>query len=336
VQLRAFSSGVTSVKKPFAAIPGSRLEQEFALPRGTILETFNVQDVEVNLIRRLQTDGTLVVEVRGIPKTSTPSLSYLVRDAIRWKPLYTIDLSTGELRAFTSTDNLCDFPKAQITFVMGSPHLVGEIAPSYRLKAMSRGIAAPSPPKTPVGLGELWEYRYEGLIELKKGESLKLPLFDASLKLEPVYYWDGEEVVLKHKFVNSLNKPLAPGRVECCEDGLWIGEDIIDWVAIGAEGEIISQYAPDIEIEEKTIRREEKPERRIVEKEVSVQNHKEAGIFIEIVRYLPKRANLLSASPELTPEGGKLTWTLTVGPGESQIISYLYEEILEEKEDQRW
>ena len=255
VQLRAFSSGVAFVKKPFAAIRGGQLEQEFALPRGTILETLNVQGVEVSLIRKLQTDGTLVVEVCGIPETNTPSLSYLVRDAIRWDPLYVTELSTGGLRAYAATDNLCNFPKAQITFVMGSPHLVGEIRPSYRLEAMYRGKgrAVPSPPKVPVSLGELWEYRYEGLIELKKGESIRLPLFNASLKLEPVYYWDGEEVALKHKFVNSLNKPLAPGRVECYECGSWVGEDTLDWVAIDAEGEIISQYAPDIEVEEKTI-----------------------------------------------------------------------------------
>jgi hypothetical protein len=336
IELRIFSSGLVSVKKPFAAHPESYLKQEFALPSGTMLETVDVQGVEVSLLRKLSTDGGLVVEVCGIPKTSAPSLSYLVQNAIRWKPLYVIDLSTGELRAYAVTDNLCPFPPAEVTFVMGSPHLASEVG-AYKVEAMamSRGIGVPSPPKVPVSQGELWEYHYEGLIELKGGECIRLPLFDASLELTPVYYWDGEEVVLKHKFVNRLNKPLAPGRVECYEGGSWVGEDTIDWVAIGAEGEIVPQYAPDIEVEEKTTRREEEPERRTVEKEVSVQNHKQTVISIEIVRYLPERANLLSASGKPTQEGGKLTWTLTVGPGESQAISYLYEEILEQKEYRR-
>ena len=335
-QLRAFSTGIVSVKEPFAAIPGSYLEQQFVLPRGTILETLDVQGFKVDIVRKLSTDGTLVVEIQGVPQTNAPSLSYLVQNALRWKSLYAIDISTGDFKAFVSTDNFCDLPKAEITFVMGSPHLVGNAIAGRSYKNIySEMDAAPSAPEAPVGLGELWECRYEGLIELRKGESVRLPLFDASLKLESIYYWDGGEVVLKHEFMNSLDRPLAPGRIECYKDGSWVGEDTMDWVAIGAEGEIISQYAPDIEIEEKTIRKEEKLERRIVGKEVSVQNHKQAKISIEVVRYLPGRANLLSASPKPTQEGKKLTWTLTIGPGESQNISYLYEEILRQKKD-KW
>jgi hypothetical protein len=280
---------------------------------------------------RLQEDRPLVVEVQGIPETTSPYLSYLVRGALSWEPLYALELTTGELEAFVSTENAIDFGKTRITFVMGEPFLV-----EGYLEGPTRGLGtaamlAPTPPQAPQGVGEFWEYPFEGTVELEKGESLKLPLFQAKLALKELYSWDGGAVLRKHRFTNTLDRPLAAGRMECYEEGLWVGEDTIPWVAISQEGEVTSQYAKDIEVNERTTQQEEGRDKSTTEKEVSATNHKQEAVTIEIIRSLPDRANLVFADPTPKRDGSKLTWLLEMRPQETKKVRYRYEVLLEPK-----
>jgi hypothetical protein len=119
--------------------------------------------------------------------------------------------------------------------------------------------------------------------------------------------------------------------VECYQDGLWVGEDTIPWVAVSQEGEVTSQYARDVEVKERTTRQKEERDKRTTEKEVSVTNHKTEAIAIEVVRRLPYRANLISADPKPDRDGSTLTWHLDLQPSETKTIRYGYEELLEQK-----
>lgn len=282
----------------------------------------------VPLADRFQEDRPLTIEVQGIPETAYPYITYLVRGALSWEPLYTLELTTGELAAFASTENAFDFGKTKITFVMGEPYLIGGYVkePARGLGVEAMAVAASPPPQR---IGESWEYPFEGTVELKKGESLRLPLFEGKLTLKNVYTWDGGNVLLKHEFTNGLDRPLAEGRVECYEDGLWVGEDSIPWVAVSQKGEVTSQYAKDIEIEERTTQQKEEKDKRTTEKEVRVINHKQEAISIEVIRILPYRANLISANPKPEQDGEMLTWRLELKPGETKTARYAYEVLLE-------
>lgn len=307
-------------------------EATVCLPRDEVVAISIVSaNGNVPVPERLQEDMPLVIEVQGVPETPSPYLSYLVRGALSWEPLYALELSTGDLEAFVSTENRLDFGKTRITFVMGEPFLVDAYSKEPTRGLEAAVMAAPAPPTVPQTVGEFWEYPFEGIVDIKEGESLRLPLFEAKLALKELYSWDGGLVLLKHQFTNTLNRPLAAGRVECYQEGFWVGEDTIPWVAVSQEGEITSQHARDVEVKERTTRQKEERDKRTTEKEVSVTNHKTEAIAIEVVRRLPYRANLTFADPTPDRDGSTLTWRLEINPSETKTIRYGYEELLDQK-----
>ena len=60
-------------------------------------------------------------------------------------------------------------------------------------------------------------------------------------------------------------------------------------------------------------------------------NPKKETISIEIVRNLPYRANLTFSDPKPEVDGSILTWRLDLKSGETKVLRYGYEELLEPK-----
>jgi hypothetical protein len=177
--------------------------------------------------------------------------------------------------------------------------------------------------------GELWDFPYEGSVALRPNEALMLPLFSGTFALEPFYFWEGDGVLLKHRFVNTLGFPLPPGKVDFYEQGAWVGQDALGWVAPNEEAEIASRFARDVVVQERVLEVVEKPESSESTLEIEAKNQKKERVVLEIVRTLPYRANLLEAEPKPTKtEGTELTWRLELEAGQARTIRYRFEQLL--------
>jgi hypothetical protein len=257
---------------------------------------------------------------------ANPSLSYLAFDSISWEPIYRLETQTGLLEAMGLLRSSTGFPETRLTLVVGSPKLVQ--APMFSRGMQPAGVAleALAPQQEQ---GELWDFPYEGSVALRPNEALMLPLFSGTFALEPFYFWEGDGVLLKHRFVNTLGFPLPPGKVDFYEQGAWVGQDALGWVAPNEEAEIASRFARDVVVQERVLEVVEKPESRESTLEIEAKNQKKERVVLEIVRTLPYRANLLEAEPKPSKmEGTELTWRLELGAGQARTIRYRFEQLL--------
>jgi hypothetical protein len=271
-------------------------------------------------------ENPLAISIVGRVQNPNPSLSYLAFGSLSWEPIYRLETQTGLLKMLGLLRSSTGFPETRLTLVVGSPKLVQ--APMFSRGLQPSGVAleALAPQQKQ---GELWEFPYEGSVVLRPNETLMLPLFFGELALEPFYFWEGDGVLLKHRFVNTLGFPLPPGKLDFYEQGSWVGQDALVWVAPNEEAEVASRFARDVVVQERTLETVEKPESRESMLEVEVKNQKKERVVLEIVRTLPYRANLLEAEPKPSKtEGAELTWRLELGAGQARTIRYRFEQLL--------
>jgi hypothetical protein len=80
-----------------------------------------------------------------------------------------------------------------------------------------------------------------GTQSLGPGETLRWNLAAGDLDARRLLVWDarvGQRVDVIYKVNNSTEVPFVEGSVRAYQDGLYVGEDPIEWTPTGSEGSV--------------------------------------------------------------------------------------------------
>ena len=250
------------------------------------------------------------------------NVSYLMRGPT-WKPTYFVDLQTSHLQCWATLTNVESWSNFTLVLVSGGPHLVYESSgfQSYYAVPMMAMVSSPSIQFTSTTTDEYHEYTYGANVSFEKGTTVKLPLFDGTVKLRQEYYWSGGEVQNRYHLNNTLDEPLASGTVEFYRGGQWMGEDSIGYTPVNGESIAIVNYAYDIKATS------------TVTKSISESRYEDQGITITIQNYKPINVQILiqqdiygydlvTSTPQATRVGSGLSWVISVDANSTATIYY--------------
>jgi hypothetical protein len=274
-----------------------------------------------------------VVQVQG-PKilvqvtTDSPpgdyqmNVSYLMRGPT-WNPTYFVDLQTSYLQCWATLQNVESWSNCTLVLVSGGPHLAYSSSTFQSVYAvpMMAAVSSPSIDFTSTTTDEYHEYTYGAKVSFEKGTTVKLPLFEGTVKLRQEYFWSGGEVQNRYHLNDTLNEPLASGTVEFYRDGQWMGEDSIGYTPVNAESIAIVNYAYDIKVTP------------TVTKSISESNYEDQGINVTIQNYKPTNVqiliqqdidgyNLVTSTPQASRVGSTLSWVISVDANSTTTIYY--------------
>ena len=283
--------------------------------------------IELNKVVEIQGPQTLVeVLTDAEPGEYTIEVSYLIRGSV-WRPVYYLDLNTSHLQCWAVIENVENWGNVTLTLVSGGPHVVyRSLVPTafldarYNAESMSAGQEW-----TPSQLDEYHEYTLDRKVTFQKGTTVKLPLFEGTVKLRQEYFWSGGEVVNRYHINNTLSEPLATGIIEIYRNNIWKGEDHLKYTPVKGQSTVIVNYAYDINVQKETVKEVHEYNRDVWSIQITIRNFKNSNILIVVQQSLPFRSNFLSSNPEATEKGSSLTWTIELDDGETTIIYYEYE-----------
>jgi hypothetical protein len=249
------------------------------------------------------------------------NVSYLMRGPT-WKPTYFVDLQTSHLQCWATLTNVESWSNFTLVLVSGGPHLVyASTGFQYYGAVPLMATADSSIQFTSTTTDEYHEYTYGANVSFEKGTTVKLPLFDGTVKLRQEYYWSGGEVQNRYHMNNSLNEPLASGTVEFYRGEQWIGEDSIGYTPVNGESTAIVNYAYDIKATS------------TVTKSISQSNYMDQGITITIQNFKPINVQILieqdiygyelvTSAPNATRVGSGLSWVISLDANGTATIYY--------------
>ncbi|MGA3192344.1 MAG: hypothetical protein ABSD73_07505 [Candidatus Bathyarchaeia archaeon] len=250
------------------------------------------------------------------------NVSYLMRGPT-WKPTYFVDLQTSQLQCWATLTNVESWTNFTLVLVSGGPHLVYASSgfQYYGAVPMMESVSDGSIQFTSSTTDEYHEYTYGAKVSFEKGTTIKLPLFEGTVKLRQEYYWSGGEVQNRYHLNNSLNEPLASGTVEFYRGEQWMGEDSIGYTPVNGESIAIVNYAYDIKVAS------------TVTKSISQSNYADQGINITIQNYKSINVQILiqqdingyelvTSTPQATRVGSSLSWVINVDANGAATIYY--------------
>jgi hypothetical protein len=250
------------------------------------------------------------------------NVSYLMRGPT-WKPTYFVDLQTSQLQCWATLTNVESWSNFTLVLVSGGPHLVYASSgfQYYGAMPMVAYAGRPSIDFTSTTTDEYHEYTYGANVTFEKGTTVKLPLFEGTVKLRQEYYWSGGEVRNRYHLNNSLNEPLASGTLEFYRGQKWMGEDSIGYTPVNGESIAIVNYAYDIKASS------------TVTKSISQSNYADQGINITIQNFKPINVQILiqqdingyelvTSTPQATRVGSTLSWVINVDANSTATIYY--------------
>jgi hypothetical protein len=275
-----------------------------------------------------------VVQVQG-PKilvqvtTDSPpgdyqlNVSYLMRGP-QWHPTYFIDLDTSYLQCWATIENVENWNNFTLVLVSGGPHIVYDDTSVFQAGyavMMADVASSPSIEFTSTTTDEYHEYTYGSLVSFQAGTTVKLPLFEGTVKLRQEYYWSGGEVQNRYHINNTLDEPLASGTIEFYRGAQWMGEDSIGYTPVNAESIAIVNYADDIQVSS------------TLTKSITQSNYEDQGTTLTIQDYKPINIQILiqqdingydlvTSTPNATRTGSTLSWTINVDTNGTATIYY--------------
>ena len=263
-------------------------------------------------------------------------LSYLTR-GLSWEASYTAVLNENRmaLRGLVSVANSSglSYKDAQLRLVAGQPHRVAERAVGYA-KAMV-AEAAPSPQFTEQAAFEYHLYTLQRPATIEDGQTKQLSFISApQVQIERHYIYEGQAgsgVLAKVKFPNSklngLGQPLPAGTVRFYQDNLFIGEDRISHTPVDERVSLTVGRAFDLVGERKAVEHRKVAERRYRDTFlITLKNHKEQGVTIEVLEHLQGDWMILQASQNYEKvNASTIKFAVPVNAGGEAQVSYTVE-----------
>lgn len=231
----------------------------------TLVQTSHVSAVEVSG-RRLDPSGpaltTVSILITAAPGRHNVRVSYLATGA-GWNPSFILDPTTGDMTFFATLTGMQDWRNVTLDLISGSPNLVyGVNGGSYSLRAsaaydMSADSASGYSPQVGASesVGSLHRYRYNGTVELAKGETVRLPMATGKAEIQRHYYEalagdsannDWQALPEKYQLRNTLGEMLPAGPIRVYLGGEWVGSDTLPALGKGEVGNITVAHSNDV------------------------------------------------------------------------------------------
>lgn len=189
-------------------------------------------------------------------------------------------------------------------------------------------------------------------VTLGRGERALVPLFDADVPLEHVYQW---KIVVDPRarvdadrpdgfwhsvrLSNATAQPWTTGPITLTRDGFLLGQDVLSYAAAGASTTVPVTRAIDLFGKRRTTESARERDRWhnglrdlvTLHEELRVTSYEREPVTLEVVRDLtgevvavPADAlhEILGDRPESVNRRERLTWTLTLGAGESRTLEF--------------
>ena len=290
-----------------------------------MIPTSTITMIILNEIVQVQGPRTLVqVTTDSPPGDYQMNVSYLMSGP-QWHPTYFVDLDTSYLQCWATLENVESWTNFTLVLVSGGPHLVYDDTSVFQLNSyavpLMADVSSPSIEFTSTATDEYHEYTYGAKVSFEAGTTVKLPLFEGTVKLRQEYYWSGGQVQNRYHINNTLSEPLASGTVEFYRGAQWMGEDSIGYTPVNAESIAIVNYADDIQVSS------------TVTKLITQNNYEDQGTTLTIQNYKPIDVQLLiqqdisgydlvTATPNATRVGSTLSWIINVDTNGTATIYY--------------
>ena len=275
-------------------------------------------------------------------------LSYLTRGLSWWADyLAILDLDRGrmDLDSFVSVSNSSGktFRDAALRLVAGKLHRVGERELGYGyVKAMEEmALAQAAPQFAEEAAFEYHLYTLERPATLEDGRTKQLGFISArEVQVERRYVFEparGSGIRVEISFTNSalsgLGQPLPAGRVRLYQrqgkgdELLFVGEDLIPHTPVDEEVSLTVGVAFDLTGERRQLeRRRIAPDRYRETILITLANHKEEAVTIEVIEHPPGDWVILSATPAYEKvDANTIKFVVPVSPGGEATVRYTVE-----------
>lgn len=170
-----------------------------------------------------------------------------------------------------------------------------------------------------------------GTQTIAPGETLVWTLFDDELSARRLIVWDarfGQRTDVIYKVRNSSETPFVQGPVQTYEDGLFVGQDAIEWTPPGSEGSVTIGGLSSVRV-----RRTESVEqvgtfnddRYRHDVTLAISNHADEEITITVLDEWNRAGENFEFSADPTRQGNNvLRWEPVIPAGETVEITYTF------------
>lgn len=168
-----------------------------------------------------------------------------------------------------------------------------------------------------------------GTQSLGPGETLRWNLVAGDLDARRLLVWDarvGQRVDVIYKVNNSTDVPFVEGSVRAYQDGLYVGEDPIEWTPVGSEGSVTVAGLSNVRVRRTesvemigTVR-DDRYQHEII---LAVTNHGDEAIDMTVLDEWNVYGFDYTYSAEPVRQGNNvLRWAVSVPAGETLEITY--------------
>jgi hypothetical protein len=301
--------------------------QIIKVPTGFTLPGLPVLTTEPTLVWRVSTELEGEQHIR---------LNYLTR-GLSWSAGYTAQFGEDELalKSFVSVTNRSGlgYRNAQLRLVAGQPHRVTAPRELGYAKALEAMPAAPEFMEE--AAFEYHLYTLDRPATLEDGQTKQFAFISAPhVKAEWRYTYEGQyrdgvwtEVEFTNSKESGLGKPLPAGTVRFYQEGLFLGEDMIPHTPVDEKVTLTVGRAFDLVAERVLVE-----QRRVAEGKyrdsvrITLKNHKDKDVMIEVIEHLRGDWAVLQASAEYRKvEAGTIAFTVPVEAGGEAQVTYTVE-----------
>lgn len=283
-------------------------------------------------------------------------LSYLMRSAATWKPVYDLQLTdeTASVRAQAVVTNWAgeDMENVRLKLVAGLPSAASSYAraaPSAAApEAAGEKYAAYTADGSASASGELealYIFELEDRVDLPAGKEIGFPLFEQDAPLVRVYTWDAASsaegpVMEEIRANNTLTSPWPAGEALLYRNGEYISAIDMPYTASGTNASIALGPSADLKVEKKLLdynisesikvsQSGNHSVRETVETwsySLNIKSNLDREASLEVRETLPREAVIVSASPQPSESlATSLKWDLDLLPRQKTAISYTFQ-----------
>jgi hypothetical protein len=328
----AYVRDVISIPAGMAArivLPASALRDSLVMTTGeTRLRSYRLTTPEAGGPLAVQIDAAAGNEAREL------TLAYLV-SGLGWRPLYDMDVMGTDRVQFGFDAELhntvFDLVDVDVRLVAGMPGADSSRQPQMTVTQMNTLYAEPVAAGAMTGAVAINHVYPIGTQTLRRGETLRWSLFYDELDARRLLVWDarfGQRTDVIYKVTNESDVPFVAGAVYAYEDGLYVGQDAIEWTPSGGEGNVTIGGLSTIRVrrtesvEEIGTFANDRYRHTVV---LAITNHGGEDIDLQVLDEWNRAGQDFTFSEEPARQGNNvLRWELAIPAGEQVEITYTY------------